>query len=116
VTARRGSRPRHTRVSPACAVSVAGQLNRHLREGGLVEHLHDAHAHRVERLPELPAGDVGGDVVADRVGLEEGEESALDGEVARVAERAMNIGTARIRASAGRYARANGRFGARRPA
>ena len=73
------------RAHPHRARRVAGQLDRHLGEGGGVEHLHDAHAHRVERGAERRAGDVGGDVLGDGVGLQEGEERLLDREVAGVA-------------------------------
>jgi hypothetical protein len=69
------------------------ELERHLGERRLVEHLHHTHADRVERRRERAAADLVGDVLGDRVGLEQREERLLDGEVARVA-RHIDVGVA----------------------
>src|SRR6266508_1054643 len=65
-------------------VRIAGHLERHLREGRLVEFLHHTHADWIESESRLGLGRFRGDVLSDRVCLQKGEERLLHRKVAGV--------------------------------
>ena len=66
---------------------IAGDAERHLGEGCLVELLHHAHRDGVECERWFSALDPGRDVLGRGVCLQKGKERLLDGEVARIAGR-----------------------------